>query len=463
MPLKCGLVISFLTGSCILQQVVRTSQDGPGDVARSPAGEKSVFSGSEKTAALENALKSEALARSDRLRSFLRYVCEMEIAGRGAEITEYSVGVDALGRPEGYSIVEDPCVRKRAYELRHRLEKMYESEYLDAPVRIEIPKGTYVPRFVPNTPDSPRPEEQPAGVPPVRSARAALRWRVLLGVALVATLAAGFLLGRATMSNRLPAPDRVLAEAWGPMSVPDSNTLICVATNLHLLIRPHPRPGKDLHEAYPELYPLFRLHRPLPSNTQLWMEPALSSVTFGEVWAAVLASHRLRTFQSNYQLLPERVATYPALRDRNAIVIGVPADSDAVSKLLATTPLTVAYSQAAGDQAVLDRRKPDPTVPAYATVSNPVPLSYGLITVLPAPGQPGVAKRTVVFSGIGSVGAHGAAEFFCSEERMREFRNRLKASGLRGFPTSYQVVVRCRQADNLLISAEYASHVVLQK
>jgi hypothetical protein len=57
----------------------------------------------EKRAALAAVLASESFARSEQLRAFLAFVCEMEIAGRAAELTEYLIGVKALGRPSDYT------------------------------------------------------------------------------------------------------------------------------------------------------------------------------------------------------------------------------------------------------------------------------------------------------------------------------------------------------------------------
>ena len=42
----------------------------------------------QKCAALEAVLHSQTFARADQLKSFLKYVCEMEMAGRGHELTE---------------------------------------------------------------------------------------------------------------------------------------------------------------------------------------------------------------------------------------------------------------------------------------------------------------------------------------------------------------------------------------
>ena len=101
----------------------------------------------QKRAALAAVLASESFARSEQLRAFLSLVCEMEIAGRTAELTEYLIGVKALGRPPDYSPLGDSSVRTRAYELRQRLARFYSVENPDAPVRIELPKGSYAPDF----------------------------------------------------------------------------------------------------------------------------------------------------------------------------------------------------------------------------------------------------------------------------------------------------------------------------
>ena len=101
----------------------------------------------EKARALERVLQSETFARSGRLKNLLRYLCEAEMGGREAELTEYTIGVTALGRAQDFSPLEDSSVRSRAYELRQRLEKFYAEEAPGETVRIELRKGSYVPRF----------------------------------------------------------------------------------------------------------------------------------------------------------------------------------------------------------------------------------------------------------------------------------------------------------------------------
>jgi hypothetical protein len=103
----------------------------------------------EKRAALEQVLQSATFVRAGQVRNFLRYICEMEFAGRAAALHEYLIGVEAMGRPTAYSPEDDSSVRRRAYALRRKLEEVYARELTDARVRIDVPKGSYVPRFLP--------------------------------------------------------------------------------------------------------------------------------------------------------------------------------------------------------------------------------------------------------------------------------------------------------------------------
>jgi|SRR5215207_9083512 len=101
----------------------------------------------DKRAALEQVLRSATFLRASQVRNFLRYICEMEFAGRGSTLHEYLIGVEALGRPTAYSTDDDSSVRRRAFALRQKLDEVYAKELAHAPVRIEVPKGGYVPRF----------------------------------------------------------------------------------------------------------------------------------------------------------------------------------------------------------------------------------------------------------------------------------------------------------------------------
>lgn len=102
----------------------------------------------QKRATLDEVLASNTFARSEQLRSFLKFICEREIAGQGNEINEYLIGVEVMRRPADYSPNEDGAVRNRAYALRNKLQEFYSHEHPHARIRIELPKGSYCPYFI---------------------------------------------------------------------------------------------------------------------------------------------------------------------------------------------------------------------------------------------------------------------------------------------------------------------------
>jgi hypothetical protein len=103
----------------------------------------------EKRAAMEQVLQSATFVRANQVRNFLRYICEMELAGRASALHEYLIAVEAMGLPASYSTDDDSSVRRRAYALRQKLQSVYANELTQARVRIEVPKGSYVPKFIP--------------------------------------------------------------------------------------------------------------------------------------------------------------------------------------------------------------------------------------------------------------------------------------------------------------------------
>jgi hypothetical protein len=96
---------------------------------------------------LERILNSAQLVTSPSLSRFLRYIVEETLAGRSAEIREYTLGVYVFDRGDDFNPRLDPIVRVQARNLRGRMARYYEGPGAEDPIRIELPKGTYVPIF----------------------------------------------------------------------------------------------------------------------------------------------------------------------------------------------------------------------------------------------------------------------------------------------------------------------------
>ena len=114
--------------------------------------------------------------RSDRLKSFLRFVVEETLAGRADRLKAYTIALEVLGRDESFDPQNDPVVRMEAGKLRRRLERYYLGAGRDDPVRIEIPKGGYAPTFS-LQPDAEGGRRGAAGADPSFLVRRSLRRR----------------------------------------------------------------------------------------------------------------------------------------------------------------------------------------------------------------------------------------------------------------------------------------------
>ncbi len=116
---------------------------------------------------VERIVASSSFARSERLSSFLKCVCELTQRNRAEEINEQFIGTAVFGRSPDYDPGVDSIVRSHASRLRHRLQQYFEEEGADEELILTIPKGRYVPvferRVVPRA-------EVPLWVPPQEAA-----------------------------------------------------------------------------------------------------------------------------------------------------------------------------------------------------------------------------------------------------------------------------------------------------
>lgn len=100
--------------------------------------------------ALEQILASPDFDGSARARKFLGYVVEEKLGGRQGRIKAYSIATSVFGRDENFDPQLDSIVRTVAARLRQSIERYYLLSGRDDRVRINIPRGGYVPSFAAN-------------------------------------------------------------------------------------------------------------------------------------------------------------------------------------------------------------------------------------------------------------------------------------------------------------------------
>jgi hypothetical protein len=410
----------------------------------------------EKLQAIEVAVNSSVLSRSARLKNLLRFVCEAEIEGRGADVTEYAIGVDALGRPEGYSTLEDSSVRSRVHELRQRLERLYSTEEPHAPVRIELVKGSHRPRFVRNG---------VLAAPPVPDSlvkvHRALDKRLVAGIG--GGVLAGVLFTLLLVGSGLRLTPRESGSPWNPelgavwQPLLDGATPILIAYEPRLFVRIGPLAVRDYRinemtevessDFLMKIKGLFQL--PQLYETRNYTD-------FGFLHAAFLLGRQLGTRKSNISLKRSTDLTWDEIRNSHLVFLGKPRTDPQIRHFLATNEfvdegakIRVLHPKAGEAAEYVD--KVDSSTTAGWTEK------HCIVTMAPGVIQ---GRRILCLATSGSEHSWAVASYMTDPAKARELVRHLRLpSGL--IPDSYQVVIRARFKGQEPTNVDYVTHRVL--
>jgi TolB-like protein len=126
---------------------MRSATESSEQNAKAPGSSGPEVSPEQVRAELDKILASPGFVNADRLSRFLRYVVEETLDGQTDKLKETLLGIEVFGRKTTYDPRVDAVVRTEAVKLRARMRDYYETEGREDPVRIDMPKGAYVPAF----------------------------------------------------------------------------------------------------------------------------------------------------------------------------------------------------------------------------------------------------------------------------------------------------------------------------
>ncbi|MFN7935928.1 MAG: hypothetical protein U0R19_21540 [Bryobacteraceae bacterium] len=189
---------------------------------------------------LEKILSSPAFARSERTSQFLRFIMDRWLDGREAELKEYLIGSEVFARGEHFDSRTDPVVRTQAHRLRAALQTYYEEEGASTTLRIEVPKGSYIPQVRAITIEpvaAVPPQEPPPAIKPGKT------YWLIAAVVLALPLAYFFLpKPEPPFTNRIESVLRIPAEA---QLLPDSGIGSLSPNGVHYVF-PAARPTGEI-------------------------------------------------------------------------------------------------------------------------------------------------------------------------------------------------------------------------
>lgn len=173
---------------------------------------------------------SRVFSKAARLRDLLHFVAVQTLDGGQDDLTEITIGRRLFSRSEDYIPSEDSIVRSAARQLRLKLKEYFESEGIEEPWRIEIPRGGFAPVFT--RVDALARGSQPAMTALAPESRRRPWWVILFTAANLL-----FLAGNVWLAQRPAGPDpsvvnTVVSMARGTVNVVVSDFSVVMLKNL---------------------------------------------------------------------------------------------------------------------------------------------------------------------------------------------------------------------------------------
>jgi hypothetical protein len=416
-------------------------------------------------AQVERILQSKVFRTSEVLRHLFGYLTEKSLDGTADGLKEYTIGLDALGKPASFDPRQESVVRMHTARLRQKLAEYYRTEGADDPIVIDMPKGGFRVTFEPRPqPAISAPLPIPAALPATPEPEPVRGWRrreiVLVGALVIAVGCALFFMTRlrsveqsdgtslTTTANWTPA----LRELWEPLLSSSRRLVVCVSTPLFVnlpgfgVVR---EPSINDWDDVPASKKLSSLEGALQAGMS---QPSYSYTEAGTATGAFVLGQFLAPRKQNVVITRANVLSWPEIAEDNVIFLG-PAtgvhqteDIPTEAQLVLDPTGVRNLSPRPGEAAFMQDR------PAEGGAESGV--SYALISRVPAMNGPG-AILMLAGNQISSV--MGGVQAFTNPALAEMLVSRLK-TGTGGIPKYFQVVLSVKAMDDVPVQINYLFH-----
>jgi hypothetical protein len=263
---------------------------------------------------LDRLLENPHFSHSKRFPSFLRFIVQEELEGRGDQLKERTLGIEVFGRHSGYDTTSDPIVRVTAAEIRKRIAQYYQDAGSPDELRISLPPGSYVPQFewprsatvstIPSSaplvgsslhdpPGFAHEREAVLGETPIYGTRSHTAWLVMTSMLVIAVVTGSWV----WMGSRPSTLDRF----WAPVFGSGDPISVCFPQSSFS--------GQTLRDAS-------------SPNQERHLDEQMRGVVLDDLQPLMSLSGLLEMRRRHYTLLGEDTATLPDLRQGPTIFLG---------------------------------------------------------------------------------------------------------------------------------------------
>jgi hypothetical protein len=396
-------------------------------------------------------LQSASFRDTPASRRLLEYIAEHSLEGSPETLKEFTIGVEALGRRMDFDPKADTIVRVQIRRLRQRINQYYETEGVDDPVVITIPKGSYAAEFFVrapeillaaeteteqgisefSTPIDPfiLPTDQarlpvPANLHtvPEKPPRVFRSWVVfMIFLSLVCGGLTGYWFARRVQSRPVSTP---IEQLWSAMlkgddspiiGYPDGVFLVDGSSNMFQFTDGPLGTRGELVD--PNIARRFTLNPALIASAgPLYYENGGYTGT-GEIESVAVLSVLLNKLGFKPKVLRSHDITVDDLRNHNVILLGGSAQNKAVKDYLTQGDFEYDYTPRAWGGRIVSRHPLKGEAAVYQVERNPLTHAidgdYALISCLPGVDR---THRVITLGGLDTTGTLGATLYATSAE-----------------------------------------------
>ncbi len=415
----------------------------------------------ESRAQVERILHSRVFRTSEVLRHLFAYLAGKSLDGTAETLKEYTIGLDALGKPASFDPRQESVVRMHTARLRQKLAEYYRTEGAEDPILVDMPKGGFRVTFEPRRP---APQPTPVEVPIIEIREPARGWRrreiVLVSALAIAIGCAIFFMARlwraeqgdATSITTTETWTPALRELWEPLLSSSRRLVVCVATPLFVKVpgfgvlrEPSVNDWDDVSGSKR----LSSLEGALQAGIS---EPSYSYTEVGTATGAFLLGQFLAPRKQAVLITRANVLSWPEIAEDNVIFLGPSTGIHQTEDIPTEAQLVL-------DPTGIRNLSPRPGESAFMQ-DHPAEggaeggESYALISRVPAMNGPGAI---LMLSGNQTSSVMGGVQAFTNPSLAQMLVSRLKtASG--GIPKYFQVVLRVKAMDDVPVKINYVFH-----
>jgi hypothetical protein len=367
---------------------------------------------------------------------------------RTDELTEQQIGVRVFGRSPGYNPSEDNIVRTTARQLRQRLALYYQEEGFTDSIRIQVPRGGYIPvfSFGEASPAQPSPAESPASAPIVAvpalkdpatpetlSRRRLFFWWIAAALLLGATLA--ILLNRDTYQHR---PSSAADPIWAEIFSSGRTTFFIpgdAGLNLYNIYSARPNPlslSEYIGSTPPRPVEMENL-----SNGKVYPEGLMAYIPISDLMLADHLSKLASSRTSQYEIRSGQGMSSSDFRNANAILSGAPPYNPWVELFDDRLNFHFIFNGIDHSMRVVNLHPHQREQAAYVFDQNPDhPRGYGYIALTDNLEGDG---KVLLIEGTSLVGVDAAASFLFNDKKMAPIIARAKRD--KGNLADFEVLV----------------------